>query len=158
MRKKESYNATEALSRLQKICSMQEKCPADIILLLDRWGVAPEHHPGIISRLRSDNFMDENRYASAFVKDKIRFGHWGFVKIRYFLRQKGIPAEIANEACNNIDRDDYREMITKELEKKKKTLKGLPREVWAKLARYGSSRGYEMEYMQAFLDSIGTDE
>ncbi|HJZ41602.1 MAG TPA: regulatory protein RecX [Bacteroidales bacterium] len=158
MSKKESYNATKALNRLQKICSMQEKCPADILLLLNRWGIAPEHHPEIINRLKAENFLDENRYASAFVKDKIRFGHWGFIKISYFLRQKGIPGKIADEACKSIDRDDYSVMIAKELEKKKKTLKGPPREVWAKLARYGSSRGYEMEYMREFLDSIGTDE
>jgi hypothetical protein len=41
--------------------------------------------------------------------------------------------------------------VGKELAKKRKSLKGSPREIWAKLARYGSSRGYEMEIMHDFL-------
>jgi hypothetical protein len=45
-------------------------------------------------------------------------------------------------------------MIRKELEKKKKTLRGSAREIWLKLARYGISRGYEMENMQEFLDGL----
>ena len=158
MNKKPSTSLTEALSKLQKLCSMQEKCPADVILLLKRWGVGTEHHGQIISRLKAENFLNEGRYAEAFVKDKIRFDHWGFIKINFVLRQKGIPAAIVSDACKRIGRDEYREMIRKELEKKKKTLKGPSREIWAKLARYGSARGYEMEYMQEFLDSIGQDE
>jgi regulatory protein len=147
-----------ALEKLQKMCSMQEKCPADILLLLKRWGVGQEHHEDILSRLKKDGFIDEGRYAAAFARDKVKFDHWGFLKIMYFLRQKGIPRNVVEEACRAIDRDDYAGMIKKELEKKKKTLTGKRREVAAKLARYGSSRGYEMEIMHPFLGDFAPEE
>ncbi len=151
-------NSTEALSRLQKICSAQEKCPADVILLLKRWNIPHQHHAEIMSRLKEDRFLDEGRFATAFVRDKVHLDHWGFIKISYFLRQKGIPVKLIDDACKRIDRNDYAEMIRKELEKKKKTVKGTSREIWAKLARYGSSRGYEMDIMHKFLDDMARDD
>jgi regulatory protein len=158
MQNKKSISTAEALSKLQKICSMQEKCTADVVLLLKRWGIEPQQHQDIIDRLRADTFMDESRFAAAFVRDKIHFDHWGIIKINYFLKQKGIAKKVIQEVLNSIDREEYAEMIRRELEKKKKTLKGTPRERWAKLARYGSSRGYELDFMQEFLGEIASDE
>jgi len=158
MIEKKSLSTAEALAKLQKICSAQEKCPADVILLLKRWSVPQQHHTGIMNRLKEEHFVDERRFATAFVRDKVFLDHWGFVKIRYFLRQKRIPLNLIDEACRRIDRNDYAGMIRKELEKKKKTVKGTSREIWAKLARYGSSRGYEMDIMHEFLDDMARDD
>lgn len=140
-----------ALVKLQEICSRQEKAPADVMALLKKWGVAPEKQDEILEKLKAERFVDENRYASAFVKDKIRFDHWGTVKIRFHLNHKGISQDITARALQEIDEQEYRQMISKELDKKRKTLKGTSREIWAKLARYGSSRGYEMDVMRDFL-------
>jgi len=150
----EQVKPDEALKRLQKICSAQEKCPADAIILLKRWGVDQSNHTGIISRLKEERFIDEVRFADAFVRDKISLDHWGRVKISYFLRQKGLPDGVIGDACDRIDREEYGGMIRRELEKKRKTLKGTTREIWAKLARYGASRGYEMDIMYVILDDL----
>ena len=158
MRNKKSISTAEALGKLQKICSLQEKCAADVVLLLKRWGIEPQQHQDIIDRLRADTFMDESRFAAAFVRDKIHFDHWGIIKINYFLKQKGISKKVIQEVLNTIDLGEYTGMIRRELEKKKKTLKGTPRERWAKLARYGTSRGYEMDYMREYLGEIDSDE
>jgi regulatory protein len=158
MQNKKSISTAEALGKLQKICSMQEKCSADVVLMLKRWGIDLEHHQKIIERLIADKFIDERRFSSAFVRDKIHFEHWGIIKINYFLKQKGISKIVIQEALNKIDREEYTGMIRRELEKKKKTMKGTPRERWAKLARYGSSRGYEMDSMREYLGEIDSDE
>jgi regulatory protein len=140
-----------ALEKLRQICSRQEKAPADIITFLKRWGVEQEHHQNIIKKLKSEKFIDEHRYAAAFIRDKMKFDHWGFIKIRMMLQQKGIERSVIEEKISECDRDEYRTMIGHELAKKRKTLKGTPYEIWAKLARYGSSRGYAMEDMKGFL-------
>ena len=155
--KNEKKSFGEALDKLRQICSRQEKCPAEVILLLKRWGIDDEFHQGVLTQLKSEKYLDEYRYASAFVKDKIRFDHWGIIKIRYYLQQMGITREILEIAVGQVDRDEYRHIIGKELDKKRKSLKGKPREIWVKLARYGSSRGYEMEYMQEFLNKSTGD-
>ena len=154
---KSSDSIKQALEKLRQICSRQEKSPADVIVLLKRWGIDQLHHLTIIEQLKSEKYIDEYRYTSAFVKDKIKFDHWGIIKIRYFLHLKGIAKDILENAIKEVDRNEYRHMIGKELDKKRKSLKGTPREIWAKLARYGSSRGYELEIMQDFLDEGAGD-
>jgi regulatory protein len=149
--------ASQALDKLRQLCSRQEKCPADVVALLKRWGLDQKFHQGIVEQLKSEKFLDEYRYASAFVKDKIRFDHWGIVKIRYFLQQKGISKDILDNAIGEIDHEGYRQMISRELDKKRKSLKGTPRDIWAKLARHGASRGYEFEIMRDFLDEDSGD-
>jgi len=140
-----------ALDKLRNICSRQEKAPADILASLKRWGVETVHHQQILERLKTEKFIDPQRFARAYMRDKMKFDHWGFVKIRIMLQQKGIDKGIIDEVIGECDRDEYREMIGRELAKKRKSLKGTPYEIWAKLARYGSSRGYEMQDMERFL-------
>jgi len=147
----------EAIDKLQQICSKQEKCPADVIVLLKRWDIDNDFHKGILTQLKAEKYIDEYRYATAFVKDKIRFDHWGFIKIRFVLHQKGIDKGIVEKALKEVDRDEYRQMVSRELNKKRKSLKGTSREIWAKLARYGSSRGYEMDIMHDFLGDDAGD-
>jgi SOS response regulatory protein OraA/RecX len=144
----------EALGKLRQLCSRQEKCEADVVTLLNRWGVEKAQHPAILASLKQDDYLSESRYVAAFVKDKIKLEHWGMVKIAYMLRHKGISGKVTEEALRHIDKSEYRTMITRELEKKRKSLRGSRRENWAKLARYGASRGYEMEYMQDFLSAL----
>jgi regulatory protein len=143
----------QALEKLRQICSRQEKCRADVVALLKKWGVEQVHHNEIVNQLISDNYLNEMRYTSAFVRDKIKFDHWGLIKIRYFLKLKGLASEVCDAVFKEIDMDEYKSMVGKEIQKKRKTLKGPSREIWAKLARYGTSRGYEMEVMQDFLDA-----
>jgi regulatory protein len=148
----------EALQNLRKICSKQEKCPADLLGLLKRWGVNRDQHQDILEKLRAEGFLNEHRYATAFVRDKMKFEHWGIIKIRYNLRQKGIAQSVCDQAIAAIDHDEYRVMVGRELGKKRRSLQGTSREIWAKLARYGASRGYEMDVMQEFLRHDGPED
>lgn len=140
-----------ALDKLRNICSRQEKCPADVIALLKKWDVSVENHSKIISQLKNEKYLDEKRYANAYVRDKVRFDHWGFIKIRILLNQKGIDRSIIDDAIGDYDLSAYKSMIEAELKKKRRSVTGNPYEIWAKMARYGSSRGYEMEFMKEFL-------
>lgn len=144
----------EAIDKLRAICSKQEKAPADIVSLLKKWNVNSDDHQSVLNKLRAENFINDKRYAAAFTRDKIRFDHWGFVKIRLALQQKGIDRNVIEDVINAIDKAEYKEMIVRELDKKRKSIKGTPYEIWAKVARYGTSKGFEMADMEDFLDTI----
>lgn len=146
-----------ALQKLRDICSRQEKSPADVLALLSRWGVDKEKHQAVLEELKSEKFVDEHRYAMAFARDKMKFDHWGITKIRFLLQHKGISREVTDEVLRETDMDEYRAMIEKEISKKRKTLRGSPREVWAKLMRYGMSRGYETEYLRPVIGDGNSD-
>jgi regulatory protein len=155
---KPSYTPAEALNTLMKQLSTREMCSWDVEQLLKRWGVEKQEHAGILKKLQQDGFLDERRYVRAFVRDKTRFDHWGLVKISYMLKMKGIPGSLIREATAEIDRSEYRAMVFHELQKKKKSLTGSPLEITAKLFRYGSSRGYELDVMRDFLGDEDPDD
>ncbi|MBN2814415.1 MAG: RecX family transcriptional regulator [Bacteroidales bacterium] len=147
----------QALQKLRDLCSRQEKCPADVLALLSKWGVDKEKYQEVLEKLKSEKFIDERRYATAFARDKMKFDHWGITKIRFQLQHKGISREVADEVLRETDMDEYRAMIEKEISKKRRTLRGSAREVWAKLMRYGMSRGYETETLRLVIGD-GSDD
>jgi regulatory protein len=152
---KPSYTPSEALSALMKLLSTREKCTREVQQLLDRWGVDKAEHKAIVEKLERDGFLDDSRYAGAFVRDKVRFDHWGLQKISYMLKMKGIPDKVIREATQGVHKVEYRSMVFKELEKKRKTCSGTPREIFARVARYGASRGYETALIMEFLGDSG---
>ena len=80
-----------------RLCARSEKSSGDALRLMQRWGVEPSARQGVLQKLLADRFIDDNRYAEAFVRDKIRLSGWGARKIRTSLRLKGIAAAIIDE-------------------------------------------------------------
>lgn len=141
-RKKKSFE--QALQRAEELCSIQEKCSADIRIKCKQWGLGEENTKNIIQSLVSNKFIDEERYSKAFMKDKIRFNKWGKNKIRYTLLQKKIKEAIIEKALDEIDEKAYNAMIYEELYKKMKSIKNIDEQgTKDKLIRFGISRGYD---------------
>lgn len=140
------YTYEEALHRAATLCSMAEKSEADIRRKLSDWGVNDVESAHILSHLRKEKFLDETRFATAFVRDKFRFSQWGRVKIAYALRQKEVSEAIVADALCLIDDDEYAEVLLELLRNKKKSLKsGSDYEKSAKLVRFAQSRGFESD-------------
>jgi SOS response regulatory protein OraA/RecX len=87
----------QAYAALIRLCARSEKSSGDALRLMQRWGVKPSARQGVLQKLLADRFIDDNRYAEAFVRDKIRLSGWGARKIRTSLRLKGIAAAIKKE-------------------------------------------------------------
>ena len=145
---------SEALTRARTLCARKEQSVSEILLLLQEWGLKPESAEEVIGKLKSEKFIDEGRYASAYIKDKTSLQKWGLVKIKFALKSKGIPSSLAEEAINEFDMTEYRSMIKNELIKKKKSIKGSSFEGRQKLVRFGISRGYETDIVYSILDEI----
>ena len=98
----------------------------------------------LLERLVNEKYIDEARYAEAFVSDKFRFDHWGRIKIGHALRQKGIADSLISEALEHIDEDEYRTLLTDFIESKRRTTKGdTPYAINQKIARAAITRGFE---------------
>ncbi|MGE0079511.1 MAG: regulatory protein RecX [Bacteroidales bacterium] len=135
----------KALSRLQNLCARNEKCSGDLRQKMVQWKLAPEDINWVISRLTTDRFVDDSRYAGMFVRDKSRISKWGRIKIATALRAKGVAADIINEALSqidpNVDKAQLAELITR---KAKQTKAKSVYDLKSKLIRFGVSRGFDM--------------
>ena len=61
----------QAYAALIRLCARSEKSSGDALRLMQRWGVEPSARQGVLQKLLADRFIHDNRYAEAFVRDKI---------------------------------------------------------------------------------------
>ncbi|MCF0207152.1 MAG: RecX family transcriptional regulator, partial [Bacteroidales bacterium] len=102
--------------------------------------------------LKSDKFIDEERYANAFVNDAYKFNKWGRMKIRQALAQKGISRKFTEAAIANIDEDEYLSLLKSLVEAKSRTLKQDDEyKRKAALFRFVASRGFEIELVEKVI-------
>ena len=113
-------------------CSQKEYCRSEIAQKLRTKGATPDEIESLLARLESERYIDETRYARAFVSDKFRFDHWGRIKIVNALRMKLITD------------DDYRASLSDFIASRRRTTKGdTPYAINQKIARSAISRGFE---------------
>ena len=145
----------EALHRAAALCSSAEHCIADIREKLSRWGIGEPDARTIVERLVQERFIDEERYAIAFAKDKFRFSGWGRIKIRYALQQKRIGNSDIVNALSLIDEEAYTTRLVDLLEKKSRSIHDEDVEIRrSKLLRFAASRGFETELVFHILKGI----
>ncbi|MGX8683077.1 MAG: regulatory protein RecX, partial [Bacteroidales bacterium] len=89
-RKQHIYTEQEAYQKLSALCAMSEQCCHDMMRKMSRWQMDQEVAEKVVARLVKEGFINEERYARAFVRDKFRYNHWGEVKIKHELKLKGI--------------------------------------------------------------------
>ena len=134
----------QALNRAAALCARSEQATGDIRAKLAQWGLGADDASSVIGQLTQQGFLDDTRYARAFVKDRFAFNGWGRVKIAHQLRLKGISTTDIEQALTTIDEDRYRDRLAELLRAKWRTVKGRePRAAWAALMRFAASRGFE---------------
>lgn len=134
----------EALVKAQNLCAYQEKCESDIRNKLYAWKTNPDDMDDIIEQLKTEQFIDDQRFAITFAKEKFRFNKWGKIKIEYALKQKNISSGFISNAIQEISEKEYDSILMNELNKKYSTLKESDEYTMkSKLIRYALSKGFE---------------
>jgi regulatory protein len=145
-----------ALDKAMSQCSRREYCCDDIRNKLSLWGVKNDDAEKIIRILISENFINESRYATAFVRDKFKYNKWGKVKIASQLRLKKLPPDIIISALDSIDNELYIKLLCELIETHRKSVKAKNQyELKAKLLRYGLSKGFENSLLYDLLNDLG---
>ena len=90
---KKECTVEEARLKAEAYCAMSEHCTDDVCRKLEQWGVPLAEFDSILEHLKKEKYVDDRRYAIAFVRDKYRFNQWGRIKIAQSLRMKQIGSE-----------------------------------------------------------------
>lgn len=152
---KRTKSAAEALSSLMRLCARSEHSSGDARRLMARWGVAEAEREGVLQRLIRERFIDDGRYAEAFVREKSRLSAWGEYKIRTALRGKGIAENIIAEALKLLPKEQSEERLREKLTRKIRSTKySSTYELRGKLVRYALSLGYTMEQAIGNVEQI----
>lgn len=146
-RTKRTKTAEQALQSLMRECARSERSSGDALRLMKRWGVADEDAQKVLARLLAERFIDDRRYAEAFVRDKLNLSGWGAYKIKSALRAKGVSKEIIDEvAAQMIEAADMCERLEEIMVRRLRTLKySSPYDAKTKLIRFAASRGFDLD-------------
>lgn len=142
-------------------CAQRECCRQDIHKKWTEGGLDEATCEQLLDRLEDEGYVDESRYARAFVHDKLEYDRWGRIKMTQALRQKGISrSTIAQAMDETIEEEHYREVLRHVLEQKMRTLHFDPADndetykAVQKLVRFAASRGFEPDLIFQETDNL----
>lgn len=143
-----TYTFLEAKTKLESLCAYQERCQFEIDQKLISWKFPPDQRDQLIADLISNNFINEERFAEAFVSGKFNIKKWGRIKIKSNLNQKFISNYSIQKGLKEIDQEKYWSTIVSLAIKKKIELSSKKGNIWdqkAKVYRFLQSKGYESD-------------
>ena len=136
----------QAFSKAAALCSRAEKSPGSIQNKLEQWSLSPEEAEPVMQQLFQHHFLDEERFACSYVRDKFRFNQWGRVKIAYHLRAERISSSAIQKALEELDDESYYESLKEIMKEKLRKTKGANSyDLKAKIFRFAQSRGFEQD-------------
>ena len=143
----------EAYLTLAALCAQAEHCQWEMLEKMRRWEVPEEAQARVMQRLVSERYVDDERYAQAFVKDKIRYNKWGRRKVDQALWQKHIDEDIRKRVLDEVDDDEYLSVLRPLLKQKRKSTKAnSDYELNQKLMRFAMGRGFTFDIIRQCID------
>ena len=144
----------EVLLKLTALCARGEHCQHDMLEKMRRWEMSDEAQAHVMQRLISERYVDDERYARAFVRDKILYNKWGRRKVEQALWQKHIDDDIRQRILDGVDDEEYVNVLRPLLKQKRRTLKATSDyELNQKLVRFALSRGFTYDIIRQCLDT-----
>jgi len=146
---------TEIYQKLMRYCAYQERSSFDVLQKMRQWDMSGEQAKETLEFLQEEGFVDDARYAAAYVRGKFNTNKWGRNKIREGLYAKKIARQIIESAMDELDDEDYVRQLQILLEKKNASLKeDDPYKRKQKLALYAQAKGYVLDLIWKTLDKI----
>ena len=151
----EESKKKQVISQMAAICSRSEQCSPDIRKKITASGLNEEETEEILRYLIKENFINDDRYIKAYVSEKFRINQWGRIKMRYYLRAKGLSDEMIENGLQDLDEKKYKDILLKTMkEKAKKTGKKNKFEKMGQIIRFAQSRGFEPELIHRYMNEV----
>ena len=143
----------EAYLTLAALCAQAEHCQWEMTEKMRRWELDDEAQARVMERLVKERYVDDERFARAFAKDKVRYNKWGRRKVEQALWQKHIDEDIRKNVLNEIDDEEYLSVLRLLLKQKRKSIKAQnDYELNQKLMRFALGRGFTFDIIKQCID------
>ena len=150
---KKEITEQEAYLQLAALCAQAEHCEQEMRDKMKRWEIDKAVQDRVLQRLIKERYIDNERYARAFVKDKIRYNKWGRRKVQQALWMKRIDNDTQQRVLDEIDEKEYLDVLRLLLKQKRKSIKAdSDYELNQKLVRFALSRGFTFDIIRQCID------
>ena len=143
----------DAYLTLAALCAQAEHCQYEMFEKMRRWELDDEAQARVMQRLVSERYVDDERYARAFVKDKVHYNKWGRRKVEQALWQKHIDEDIRQQVLDEIDDEEYISVLRPLLKQKRRSTKAAnDYQLNQKLMRFALGRGFTFDIIRQCID------
>ena len=143
----------EAYLALAALCARSEHCQWDMEQKMRRWQLSEEAMARVMQRLVKERYVDDERYARAFVADKVKYNKWGRRKVEQALWQKHIDEDTRQRVLDEVDDTAYVDTLRQLLAQKRRTTKAeTDYEMNQKLIRFALGRGYSYDVISRCIE------
>lgn len=138
-----------AYLQLAQLCARSEHCQHELTEKMRRWDMSDEAQARVMARLVGERYVDDERYARAFVRDKIRYNKWGRRKVEQGLWAKHIDDDIRERVLGEVGADEYLSVLRPLLQQKRRSVKAdSDYELNQKLVKFALSRGFTYDIIR----------
>ena len=149
----------DAYLTLAALCAQAEHCQYEMLEKMRRWELDDEAQARVMQRLVSERYVDDERYARAFVKDKVRYNKWGRRKVEQALWQKHIDEDIRQQVLDEIDDEEYISVLRPLLKQKRRSTKAAnDYQLNQKLMRFALGRGFTFDIIRQCINLDDLDD
>ena len=153
LQKKKPITEQEALQKLSALCARAEHSSGEMLEKMRRWQLPEDARERVLDRLIDEKFVDDERFARLFVREKIRFDRWGRRKIEQALYQKGVASDISRRVLDEVDDEAYVAELKKLIAAKRRSVQAeSDYEMRAKLTKYALGRGFGYNVIRQCID------
>ena len=143
-RQKKTYSKKEAKLKAADYCAYQERSQQEVRDKLYDYGLHQADVEEVISFLITEGFINEERFAKAYVRGKFHMKKWGRNKIAAGLKQHKISPYCLKKGWQEIDEEEYLKVLLELIEKKESSLKETNQFIRKKkIAQFAIQRGFE---------------
>ena len=149
----------DAYLTLAALCAQAEHCQYEMLEKMRRWELDDEAQARVMQRLVSERYVDDERFARAFVKDKVRYNKWGRRKVEQALWQKHIDEDIRQQVLDEIDDEEYISVLRPLLKQKRRSTKAAnDYQLNQKLMRFALGRGFTFDIIRQCINLDDLDD
>jgi regulatory protein len=124
-----------------------------------KWELTEAVQARVMARLVKERYVDDERYARAFVKDKIRYNKWGRRKVQQALWLKRIDDDVQQTVLDEISDEEYLKVLKPLLKQKSKSIKAeSDYERNQKLVRFALGRGFTFDLIRQCVNTSNINE
>jgi len=152
---KKIYDLNEAREKIRRFCAYQERSQKQVVDKLKSYGLLQLAADELLLELIQDNYLNEQRFATAFARGRFAIKGWGVRKIEQELWRHGVSKPCIAAALAEIDGNDYSDKLSTLAKKKWESLKGEhPNTRKQKTIRYLLGRGFMYEDVDKAIQKI----
>jgi regulatory protein len=154
-RKRMRLDTKVAKLKAADYCAYQERSQQEVRDKLYTYGLHQNEVEEVISELIQENFINEERFAKAFIGGKFRMKGWGKRKILQSLKPHRISEYCIKKGLSEINPDDYYATLKKHAVKKLPSLKGQTDYIIrGKLSQHLAMKGFEGDLIREAIEEV----